>query len=306
MPGSSSRPMRTSDRHDLLRRRSFGICRQAKWSMTSEAKSTRVSPSFRSPLISRCRRRGIVGSGRYAGCLICRPSSLRPTVCASRCAGARHRSKVGALPARLSGARHLLAAPDTGAGGNALVADERGRLPAATPAKERSSADRRRGHFRLSVEPDGRQILVYIKTRTDSPAFDIGTVDDDTVLPQREKLVGLVVEHIFLKIAKHCALPFRIRLMQHLMVEIDLVLVVKISEIIAENRARQVFLDVKNRINHALAITVERHLEAPVTHRVEPGADRQHALRDIEANLAPLIDEPSAKILERLVEITVQ
>src|SRR5215469_10351469 len=45
--------MRTSDRHDLLRRRSFGICRQAKWGMTSEAKSTRVSTSFRSPLISR-------------------------------------------------------------------------------------------------------------------------------------------------------------------------------------------------------------------------------------------------------------
>jgi hypothetical protein len=33
--------MRTSDRHDLLGRRSFGICRQAKWGMTSEAKSTR-------------------------------------------------------------------------------------------------------------------------------------------------------------------------------------------------------------------------------------------------------------------------
>src|SRR5215472_8906874 len=49
--------------------------------------------------------------------------------------GARHRSKVGALPARLSGARHLLAAPDTGAGGNGLVADERGRPTAATPAK---------------------------------------------------------------------------------------------------------------------------------------------------------------------------
>ena len=178
--------------------------------------------------------------------------------------------------------------------------------PQPSDFEERWSADRRYGHFRLPVEPDSRQILVYIKTRTDSPTFDIGTVGDDTVLPQREKLVGLVVEHIFLKIAKHCALPFRIRLMQHLLVEIDLVLVVKISEIIAENRARQVFLDVEYRINHALAITVERHLEAPVTHRVEPGADRQHALRDIEANLAPLIDEPSAKILERLVEITVQ
>ena len=33
--------MRTSDRHDLLHRRFFGICRQAKWGMTSEAKSTR-------------------------------------------------------------------------------------------------------------------------------------------------------------------------------------------------------------------------------------------------------------------------
>ena len=33
--------------------------------------------------------------------------------------GVRHRSKVGALPARLSGARHLLAAPDTGAGNKA-------------------------------------------------------------------------------------------------------------------------------------------------------------------------------------------
>src|SRR6516162_10565851 len=46
-------PMRTSDRHDLLRRRSFGICRQAKWGMTSKAKSTRVSTPFRSPWISR-------------------------------------------------------------------------------------------------------------------------------------------------------------------------------------------------------------------------------------------------------------
>jgi len=35
--------MRTSDRHHLLRQRSFGICRQAKWGITSEAKSTRVA-----------------------------------------------------------------------------------------------------------------------------------------------------------------------------------------------------------------------------------------------------------------------
>src|SRR5262249_53745068 len=42
-----------SEGRDLRRRRSFGICRQAKWGMAYEAKSTRVSTSFRSPLISR-------------------------------------------------------------------------------------------------------------------------------------------------------------------------------------------------------------------------------------------------------------
>ena len=35
--------MRTSDRHDLRRRRSFGICRQAKWGMTSGEKFTGLS-----------------------------------------------------------------------------------------------------------------------------------------------------------------------------------------------------------------------------------------------------------------------
>src|SRR5215472_14156035 len=102
----------------LLRRRSFGICRQAKWSMTSEAKSTRVSTSFRSPLIR----------------------------AALRGAGARHRSKVGALPARLSGARHLLAAPDTGAGNTAAssrsLTSAAGRLRLPLPKPEASSAPR--------------------------------------------------------------------------------------------------------------------------------------------------------------------
>src|SRR5215831_15641808 len=94
--------MRTSDRHDLLRRRSFGIYRQAKWGMTSEAKSSRVSPSFRSPLITRsmpapryCRIRSICWMPDMQTKFV-EANGLRFEVLA------RHRSKVGALPARLS------------------------------------------------------------------------------------------------------------------------------------------------------------------------------------------------------------
>jgi hypothetical protein len=41
-----------------------------------------------------------------------------------------------------------------------------------------------------------------------------------------------------------------------------LVLVVKVSEIIGEDRARQQFLDVEHRVDHALANAVEGDLEA--------------------------------------------
>src|SRR5262249_35034511 len=90
-------------------------------------------------------------------------------------------------------------------------------------------------------------------------------------------------------------------LFKNLLIKIDLVLVVKVSEIIGEDRARQQFLDVEHRVDHALANAVEGDLEAAVAHRVEPWTDGQHhPLGHVKADLAPLIDEPRAKILERL------
>src|SRR5215831_16831215 len=126
--------MRTSDRHDLLRRRSFGICRQAKWGMTSEAKSSRVSPSFRSPLISRsmpapryCRIRSICWMPDMQTEFV-EANGLRFEVL-EQGAGVRLALCLHGLPEHAISWRHQIPVL---AG---LVADERGRLPAATPAK---------------------------------------------------------------------------------------------------------------------------------------------------------------------------
>ena len=50
--------------------------------------------------------------------------------------------------------------------------------------------------------------------------------------------MGLLVEHVFLEIAEQDALLCRIGLVQYLLIEIDFVLVFKISLIFGEDRTR--------------------------------------------------------------------
>ena len=107
-----------------------------------------------------------------------------------------------------------------------------------------SDATRSEAHLRavsqrsLPVEPDRRQILVDIKARAGLPAFEVRAVGHDAVLPQHEQLMGLLVEHVFLEIAEQDALPCQIGLVQYLLIEIDFVLVFKISLIFGEDRTR--------------------------------------------------------------------
>src|SRR6516162_5768210 len=118
--------------------------------------------------------------------------------------------------------------------------------------------------------------------------------------------MSLVVENVFLEIAHQRSLLRQFGLAQHLLVEIYLVLIFEVSVILGEDRSRQEFLDVEYWVDHALTIALEGHVETAVAHCFEPGADRHDALCDVEANLAPLVDKPSADIFERLVEIPVQ
>src|SRR5215203_990458 len=68
---------------------------------------------------------------------------------------------------------------------------------------------------------------------------------------------------------------------------------------------RQVFADIRERIDDVLAVSFSRYREVAVAHRLEPRAGRQYALGDVEADLAPLVDGPDAVILVRLIDRTV-
>src|SRR5215472_6758841 len=122
----------------------------------------------------------------------------------------------------------------------------------------------------LPIEPDRRQILIKVMARADFPAFDIRSVWHDPVPPQQEHGMCLVIKHIFLKVAHQRALPCRIGLVQHSLIEIDLLLVVEIAVILGEHRARQVPLNIERRIWHIVAISNEGDLKVTFPHCVAP------------------------------------
>jgi hypothetical protein len=47
-------------------------------------------------------------------------------------------------------------------------------------------------------------------------------------------------------------------------------------------------------------------VEISAAHYVEPEARRHHALRHVQPDLAPLVDEPNGDVFEGLVDIAVQ
>ncbi len=116
----------------------------------------------------------------------------------------------------------------------------------------------------------------------------------------------LVVEGAFLKLAHQRPLLYRISLVQHPLIEIDCGWVVKISVLLGEDRARLVLADIEHRVDHALAIAFDGDIKAAVPKPLEPGASRNHALRHAQADLAPLVDQPNAKVFEGLVDGAIQ
>ncbi len=93
--------------------------------------------------------------------------------------------------------------------------------------------------------------------------------------------------------------------MQHRLIEIDLLLVLVVAVVLGIDRMRQELADVEQRIDHGLAVEVDRHVEGAAAQRVEERTGRQHALRDLEPDLAPLVDHPGGDILVGLVDVAV-
>ena len=116
----------------------------------------------------------------------------------------------------------------------------------------------------------------------------------------------LVVQRMLLVRAHQHALLRRIGLVQHPLIEIDRLRVVKISVLLGEDRARLVLADIEHRVDHALAIAFDGDIEAAIAQPLEPRARRQHALGDFDPDLAPLVDQPDAEIFEGLVDAAIE
>lgn len=65
--------------------------------------------------------------------------------------------------------------------------------------------------------------------------------------------------------------------------------------ILAVDRGGQILLHIERRVDHAVAIGFKADVEISPAHCVEPGARRHHALRHVQPDLAPLVDEPSGR-----------
>src|SRR5215471_16668210 len=121
------------------------------------------------------------------------------------------------------------------------------------------------------IEPDCRQVLVEEMARTDLPAFDIGAVGDDSVPPQGHNFVRLLVEHVLLKLPHQCALLCRIGLMQHALIEIDIVGIIEISVLLGECRARLVLADIEHWVDHTLAVAFNGDIKAAIAQTLNHG-----------------------------------
>src|SRR4029077_11249202 len=78
------------------------------------------------------------------------------------------------------------------------------------------------------------------------------------------------------------------------------------SVIAARDRSRQIFGAIEQRVDDVLAIAVHDRLEIAVAHGLAEGARLQYALGDLEADLAPFVDDPQPVELVRLVDIAVE
>jgi hypothetical protein len=126
------------------------------------------------------------------------------------------------------------------------------------------------------------------------------------VPPQEEDIVRLGVEDVSLEVAHQRPLLGRVGLAQHLVVEVDLLGALKICVIGGVDRAWQVSLDVEERVDDALAVAGHTHVEIAVAKRFEPWPGGYDALRDLEPDLAPLVDDPGPIILVGLIDIPVE
>src|SRR5262249_23886176 len=86
----------------------------------------------------------------------------------------------------------------------------------------------------LLVEPHVGQVLIEVVARTDLPSLHVGAQRNDPVPVGHHHLVRLGIEHALLEIAHQRALLRAVRLTQHLLIQIDQLLIFVVAVVLGE------------------------------------------------------------------------
>src|SRR5262249_47966265 len=96
-----------------------------------------------------------------------------------------------------------------------------------------------------------------------------------------------------------------IGLMEDRLIERDLLLVVVAAIVLGIHRVWQELADVHERVHYALTVEVHGHVEGTMSQSVIERTGREHALRDLQSDLAPFVDQPGPDILVGLVDVAI-
>jgi len=155
----------------------------------------------------------------------------------------------------------------------------------------------------LFRQPHVGEVLGDVVARAHLPPADDGAVGDDAIPPMGDKHVRLLVEGSLFELPHQSPLLGHVGGAIHLVSNIveHAVFVVRKVEIGAI--VRDELRDVEDRIYHRAGVPVDAHLKigTSASERLEKRLGRLHPHLGVEANGAPLVDEPVANDLVGLV-----
>ena len=114
------------------------------------------------------------------------------------------------------------------------------------------------------------------------------------------------VQHPLVELVGQSTLLRDIGLVQHLVIDLVRLRILVVAVILAADRVRQPGLDIDHRVDDAVAIAAGGHLEIATAQSSEPRTGRDDALRDMQADLAPLVDQPDPEVFVRLIDVAVK
>src|SRR5687768_9509086 len=184
------------------------------------------------------------------------------------------------------------------------------KMTTATPRIVGSISSRRfRKYCSTSIgrQPDVRQALVQVVARAHFPALEARVVRHGAMPPEDDDLVRFGIQHVLVELAQQPLELLGVGLVHDLLVQrVDLPVLIA-GVLAAGDVVRQELGDVDDRVDHRLAVEVQADVVflAFAAQRGIEGRRRLDPVLGIQADLAPLIDQPDTEDLVGLLDAAV-